>query len=33
MPATADILTGKKSVLNYVLKPIHKAKQTPLRER
>jgi adhesin transport system membrane fusion protein len=33
MMATADILTGKKTVLAYILKPILKAKQTALRER
>jgi adhesin transport system membrane fusion protein len=33
MMATADILTGKKTVLDYVLKPILKAKQSALRER
>jgi adhesin transport system membrane fusion protein len=33
MMATADILTGRKTVLAYVLKPILKAKQTALRER
>ena len=33
MMATADILTGKKTVLDYVLKPILKAKRTALRER
>jgi adhesin transport system membrane fusion protein len=33
MLATADILTGKKTVLDYVLKPILKAKQSALRER
>jgi len=33
MTATVDILTGKKSVLSYLLKPILKAKQTALRER
>lgn len=33
MVATADILTGKKSVLDYILKPILKAKQRALRER
>ena len=33
MMATADILTGRKTVLDYVLKPILKAKQTALRER
>lgn len=33
MTATVDILTGHKSVLNYILKPILKAKQSALRER
>lgn len=33
MMATVDILTGKKTVLNYILKPILKAKQNALRER
>jgi adhesin transport system membrane fusion protein len=33
MMATVDILTGKKTVLDYILKPILKAKQTALRER
>lgn len=33
MTATVDILTGKKSVLDYLLKPILKAKETALRER
>lgn len=33
MLATVDILTGKKSVLEYILKPILKAKQSALRER
>lgn len=33
MQATVDILTGKKSVLEYLLKPIIKAKHTALRER
>lgn len=33
MLATVDILTGKKSVLEYLLKPIIKAKHTALRER
>ena len=30
---TADILIGKKTVLDYLLKPILKAKQNALRER
>ncbi|MBF0621828.1 MAG: HlyD family type I secretion periplasmic adaptor subunit [Magnetococcales bacterium] len=33
MVATVDILTGKKSVLDYLLKPILKAKHTAMRER
>ncbi|MEO5341260.1 MAG: HlyD family type I secretion periplasmic adaptor subunit [Magnetococcus sp. MYC-9] len=33
MMATTDILTGKKSVLDYMLKPILKAKAGALRER
>jgi membrane fusion protein, adhesin transport system len=33
MQAGVDILTGKKTVLDYLLKPILKAKQTALRER
>jgi adhesin transport system membrane fusion protein len=33
MIATVDILTGKKTVLDYLLKPILKAKQNALRER
>lgn len=33
MTATVDILTGHKSVLDYILKPILKAKQSALRER
>ena len=33
MTATVDILTGRKSVLDYLLKPILKAKQNALRER
>lgn len=33
MMVTADILIGKKTVLNYLLKPILKAKQNALRER
>lgn len=33
MMASVDILTGKKTVLNYVLKPILKAQQEALRER
>ncbi|MDL2216705.1 HlyD family type I secretion periplasmic adaptor subunit [Desulfovibrio sp. OttesenSCG-928-M14] len=33
MMAQADIITGKKSVLDYLLKPILKAQQAALRER
>lgn len=33
MTATADIITGKKTVLSYLLKPIIKAKQNAFRER
>ena len=33
MIAQVDILTGKKTVLDYLLKPILKAKQEALRER
>jgi len=33
MQASVDILTGKKTVLDYLLKPILKAKQRALRER
>ncbi len=33
MTVSADILTGKKSVLDYLIKPILKTKQTALSER
>jgi len=33
MTAQVDVLTGEKSVLDYLLKPILKAKQNALRER
>ena len=33
MTASIDILTGKKSVLAYLMKPILRAKQNALRER
>ncbi|MBQ7738531.1 MAG: HlyD family type I secretion periplasmic adaptor subunit [Desulfovibrionaceae bacterium] len=33
MMVTADILIGKKTVLDYLLKPVLKAKQNALRER
>jgi len=32
MTASADIITGKRSVLDYLLKPVLKARQTALRE-
>ncbi|WP_105901265.1 HlyD family type I secretion periplasmic adaptor subunit [Vibrio gangliei] len=32
MTASADIITGKRTVLDYLLKPVLKAKQTALRE-
>ena len=32
MTASADIITGKRSVLDYLLKPILRARQTALRE-
>jgi adhesin transport system membrane fusion protein len=32
MIAQVDILTGKKTILNYILKPILKAKQVALTE-
>ncbi|WP_318520776.1 HlyD family type I secretion periplasmic adaptor subunit [Photobacterium leiognathi] len=32
MTATADIITGKRSVLDYLLKPVLKARHTALRE-
>ncbi len=33
MVATADILTGRKTILDYILKPVLKAQQNALRER
>lgn len=33
MNADVDILTGKKTVLDYLMKPILKAKQHAMRER
>lgn len=33
MVATVDILTGKKTVLNYILKPFNKMRENALRER
>ncbi len=33
MTATVDVLTGRKSVLDYLLKPINKARERALRER
>ena len=33
MTAEVDILTGKKTVLSYLLKPVIKAKAYALRER
>jgi adhesin transport system membrane fusion protein len=33
MTTTVDILTGKKTILDYLLKPILKAKSEALRER
>jgi len=33
MVTSADVLTGKKSILDYLLKPILKAKDSALRER
>jgi len=33
MTATVDILTGEKTIFNYIMKPILKAKQVALRER
>jgi adhesin transport system membrane fusion protein len=33
MTTTVDILTGKKTVMDYLLKPILKAKNEALRER
>jgi len=33
MSATVDILTGKKTILEYILKPVMRAKEMALRER
>jgi adhesin transport system membrane fusion protein len=33
MVATVDILTGKKTVLEYILKPFNKMRENALRER
>jgi adhesin transport system membrane fusion protein len=33
MTVQTDILTGKKTVLDYILKPILKARQRAMRER
>jgi adhesin transport system membrane fusion protein len=33
MIVTADILTGKKTILSYLLKPVLRAKYMALRER
>jgi len=33
MTATVDILTGEKSVLDYLLKPVLRAREKALRER
>jgi adhesin transport system membrane fusion protein len=33
MVASVDIMTGKKSILDYLLKPILKARDEALRER
>jgi adhesin transport system membrane fusion protein len=33
MVCDVDIITGEKSVLTYLLKPIHRARQEALRER
>jgi adhesin transport system membrane fusion protein len=33
MVAEVDILTGERSVLDYLLKPIHRARRMALRER
>ena len=32
MVAQADIITGKKTVLSYILKPLFRAKEKALRE-
>lgn len=33
MTVTADVLTGRKTVLHYLLKPVNKARERALRER
>jgi adhesin transport system membrane fusion protein len=33
MVASVDILTGKKTILSYLLKPVLRAKYMALRER
>ena len=33
MIAQVDILTGKKTVLDYILKPVVRARQNAMRER
>jgi adhesin transport system membrane fusion protein len=33
MTAEVDVLTGRKSVLSYLMKPLLKTKQNALRER
>jgi adhesin transport system membrane fusion protein len=33
MAASVDILTGKKTVMSYILKPIIKARQRAMTER
>ena len=33
MTVQADIVTGKKSVLDYILKPVYRGFQTAFRER
>ena len=33
MTATADVLTGRKTVLHYLLKPVNKVRERALRER
>ncbi len=33
MLASVDIMTGKKTILNYLLNPILRAKKNALRER
>jgi len=33
MTAEVDILTGKKTVLKFIMKPIFKAQQRALKER